>query len=310
LDLEGGLVFEEDGTTPYNVSGEQATLNTFIHDPFTVADALPSFDDGYTFENVSFTWKPVHGALAGHSLITAGCQPTVSIERAVQNARINADGIDAVFDVLDDAPDGELVPSIGKLPNVIGAQQCVQTALDEFRTNITIATAAKFQATMETCLNDLADQTTAVFCDAFIAAVSQFASTFSIDTDVQFTTRPIIITAVLRDAGGTNIATNVPEGCLDNILDKLVAQVTFGTAARFEYDQPNAQFTSELTSDTAGAGEVQIIFDGNVFSTLNQNLDFETASTITEDILPYTFVDAVEEEEPRRDVTDTAGSGT
>lgn len=306
--LQGGLVFEEDGTTPYQVSGEQATLNTFITESPTIGTDLPVFDDGYYFDNVSFVWKPNHPALASQNLITVGCIPEVGVETTVINAFIAAEGPDAVLDKLDDAPDGQLVPSIGILPNVVGAQECVQNALNEYRANITLATTAQFQATMETCLNDLADQTTAVYCGAFIAAVSLFQSTFSVDTDVQFTTREIIITAILRDAGGTNIASNIPDDCLDNILDKLSTEVTLGTATDFEYDSDNAQFTSILTSTVSGAGELRVLFENNVLSTLNSSEEYDVPSTITEDVINYTFVDAAAEPEVRRDETDTARS--
>ncbi|KKN72143.1 hypothetical protein LCGC14_0413550 [marine sediment metagenome] len=316
FNLEGGQVFEDDGETPFEVEGTvgsltvmtQASLNDFIFaEPTTVT---PSVDDGYRITDVEFVWKPNHPALAGHYLITVGCFPEVNLEKAALNAFITAEGTDAILDRLDDAPDGVLVPSIGILPNVIGAQQCVQTALDTLRTNITVETAAQFQATMETCLNDLKDQTTAVFCDAFISAVSQFKSTFSIDTDVQFTTRPIIIAVILRDAGGTNIATNIPEECLDGILDKLHVLATFGEAARFTYDRENIRFLSELTSNVSGGGELTIIFDGNIFSTFNESTDFDVPSSITEDMLTYTFVDAAAEPAKRRDVIDVAQDGS
>lgn len=310
FDLEGGKVYEEDGETQFLVDGEQATLNTFIHFDSLVSDSLPLLDDGYVFENVSFIWKPQHAALAMHDLITVGCMPEVGLEKAAINAVINAEGIESVLDKLENAPNGDLVPSTGILPNVLGAQECVQNALDEFRKNITLETTAQFQATMETCLNDLADQTTAVFCGAFIAAVSQFKSTFSLDTDAQFVTRPIIISVILRDAGGTNIAANIPEGCLDSILEKIKTEVTLGETSDFEYDSKNMKFTSILTSSSSGVGELRISFDNNIFSTLNATTEFDIPSTITEDVLNYTFIDAVDMPAVRRDETDVASSGT
>lgn len=318
FNLEGGLVFEDDGETPFEVETlagsltvmSQANLNEFIFEDARVLAALPSSEDGYRIENVDFTWKPVHPALAGHNLISVGCFPEVSLEKSAFNLFVAAEGTDAILDRLQDAPDGDLVPSTGILPNVIGAQQCVQTALDELRTNITLETAADFQATMETCLNDLKDQTTAVFCDAFISAVSQFQSTFSIDTDAQFTTRPITISVILQDAGGTNIATSIPTECLDSILDKLKAEASFGEVSEFTYNSDDVNFTALLTSDISGAGVLTIQFDNQVFSTLNQSLEFETASSITEDTLIYNFIDAADQPQPRRDATDVAGDQT
>lgn len=318
FNLEGGKVFEDDGVTTFDVIKTvgsltvtaQANLNEFIFESPSVSSVLPTTEDGYRIENVDFTWKPVHPTLAGHNLITVGCFPEVSLEKAAFNLFVAAEGTDAILDRLQDAPDGVLVPSTGILPNVIGAQQCVQTALDELRTNITLETAAAFQATMEVCLNDLADQTKAVFCDAFISAVSQFKSTFSIDTNAQFTTRPITISVILRDAGGTNIATNIPIECLGDILDKLKAEASFGEVSDFTYNSTNINFTALLTSDISGSGVLTIQFDNQVFSTLNQSTDFDTASSITEDTLLYTFVDAADQPQPVRDDTDVAGDQT
>lgn len=310
FDLEGGLVFEDDGETPFNLAnGDQATLNDFIHEDDQTLIALPASDDGYIFNDVEFDWKPNHPALAGHSLITVGCIPEVNIEKAAQNAVILAEGIDPILNKLQNAPDGQLVPSTGILPNVLGAQQCVQDALDTFRKNITAETAAQFQATMETCLNDLKGQTLAVYCDALIQAVSQFKSTFEVDNDVQFTTRPIIITVTLRDAGGTVISNTIPAECVPDVLEKLKAEVTFGEVTDFTYDGYQ-DLTAVLTSPVPGSGELTVSFDGNVFSTLVPGADFETPSSIEENIVNYTFVDAVVAPDRRRDVTDVAKDGT
>ena len=306
FNIEGGLVYEEDGETPYNINGKQATLNTFITQTASTATDLPTSDDGYIIDNVSFDWKPNHAALAGYQLITAGCQPDVSLEKAALNAFLTAEGTESVLNKLPSAPAGELVASTGILPNVLGAQECVQDALDTYRKDITVASTATFQATVETCLNDLLKQTSTVFCNAFIAAVSAFKSTFSLDIDVQFTTRPITVTVLLKDAGGTNIATNIPDDCLSDILDKLEAELSFGKISEFSYDSTNLAFTAQITSSISGSGELRILFDNKVFSTFNQNLDFDKSSNITEDVLKYTFVDAALEPVPRRDVTDTA----
>jgi hypothetical protein len=307
FNLEGGLVYEADGETPFEVAGQQASLNSFIHDPASTADDYPLTDDGYTIQNIEFVWKPQHPALAGFDLITVGCIPEVGLEKLTTNAFIAAEGIEAVIDRLEDTPDGELVPSAGVFPNVLGTQQCAQQAIDDLRPNISIPTVAEFQQTIVTCLTDLRDQTLFAYCGAFIKAVSQFQSSFSIDPSSQFVTRAIDVSVILRDAGGTNIMNNIPEECLDDIFDLLQAEATFGTVGPFSYDAENLQFTAELTSTEGGAGELTIIFDSKVFSDLNQSGDFDVPSSITETVLDYTFVDAVEQPVPRRDVTDTAG---
>ena len=187
LNLEGGLVFEDDGTTPYMVDGVQATLNTFIHNDNTLGTALPSVEDGIVFDSVEFTMKPVLGVLMGAQLVTAGCLPEVRIEKSLMNSVIIAEDVRAVIDKLQPTPAGKKVSSIGILPNVTGAQQCVLDSLTVFRNNVTIETAALFQADVEICLGDLRDQTLATICGAVLAAVSQFKSKATLNTDVEFT---------------------------------------------------------------------------------------------------------------------------
>lgn len=316
FNLEGGKVFEDDGETVFNVKrlvgslivDAQATLNEFISYTPTSSQTLPAADDSYRITNVEFTWKPNHPALASHNLITVGCFPSVHLEKLTQNLRIAAEGTESVLDKLANAPDGDLVPSTGVLPNVAGTQECVQNALNKFKSNITLETTAEFQATMESCLNDLKYQTITVFCGAFIAAVSQFQSTFSLDTDIQFTTRAITISTILRDAGGTNIATNIPDECLDNIVDSLEAEVTLGTATKFVYDKENVKFNSILTSSEPGDGEVRVLFKNQVLSTLTPSTNFNVPSSIDEDVINYTFVDGVDEAAVRRDESDVAKS--
>lgn len=316
FNLEGGLVFEDDGETPFMVQGmagslvvqTQASLNDFIYEDPQTSTALPTYEDGYRISDVEFTWKPIHPSLAGHNLISVGCFPGLSIEKAVQNNFIFAEGAGA--SIL------ERLPAIGDLgDDVTSAVQCVQDSVAKFRTQVNTDTAAVLQAELETCLNDLAATVTDVYCETLTEGVSQFQTTFSIDTDVQFTTREITITVLLRDAGGTVISNNIPEDCLsgageNDISDKLKAEVTLGEASDFEYDRDNGTFISKLTSSSSGQGELQVLFDGQVISELITGTDFDTPSSIEEVTLDYTFVDATTDKAVERDVTDTARDGS
>lgn len=289
LSIAGGKVFEDDGITPFLVSGTQATLNTFIHQSDTLGVLLPIVDDGYTVSNIEMTWFPNHPILANYNLITIGCIPEVSIEKAVQNAVIHAEGI---------------APKISVLPDVLGVQECVQNALNTFRTNVNKDSAAEFQASAELCLNNLLNQTTSIYCEAFIAGVSQFKSTVTLDTDAQFTTRPINITVVLKDAAGTNISTGVPQGCLASILDSLKTQTTFGEISNFVYDGIG-QFNAKITSKESGAGTLKVLFQNKIFSLVVKGAGSEPSS-IVENTVAYTFIDAVTQPQVRRDESDIA----
>lgn len=299
FNLEGGLVFEADGTTPFNIDSTQATLDTFISIPTSTAVDVPVVDDSFTFLGVQFVWKPVHPTLAGADLITVGCMPEVSLEKAAINAFINAEGFDAVINRIPDLAD--------YADDLLAAQQCAQDAIDTYRLDINNESTAVFQSEISTCINDLITKTTDLYCDAFIDGVSIFNSVFTIDFAVQFITRAIIVSVVLKDSGDSNIMSNIPEDCVDDILDKLSAEVTFGDIGDFTYDRTNAVFLANLTSTSSGTGVLKILFDGEVFSTLIEGADFETPSSIVEDSLAYEFVDADSQPAVRRDAVDVSG---
>lgn len=293
LTLEGGKVYEDDGKTPYMVNGKQATLNTFIHQNSTTSSSLPGSEDGYVISDIELIWYPNHPILANYNLITIGCIPDISIEKAVQNAKINAEGIAPIL-------------SRVTLPDVSGAQKCVQDALDAFRKNLNKDTAAEFQATVTACLNGLIDQATSSYCQTFVEGVSQFQSTIAVDTDAQFTTRPIEVSVVLKDAGGTNISQNIPEGCLPTVLENLKASVTLGEVSDFTYDS-SGLFKATITSKTTGAGKLTAQFNNKLFSTLVQGSATQPSSIIENEV-SYTFIETVAQPEVRRDETDVAGN--
>jgi len=318
FNLEGGKVFEDDGETPFEVEAivgsltvtTQANLNEFIFiDPIT-SPVLPVVDDGYTITEVEFTWKPNHPALAGHRLITAGCVPEVNLEKAAFNtvllAELGADAGDVdVGSVLSRVPD---VANLAD--NVIAAQQCVLDAVAKYRTSISVETSATFQAEVESCMNNLTQQVTDVYCAAFLDYVSVFNSTFSLDTNLQFTSRAITVSIVLRDASGTEIAGNIPEDCLDDIIDKLRVNATFGEVSDITYDRDNALFIAQITSEDSGTGTVTLTFDGETFSVLVESTVFDVPSSIVETVVAYEFVDAASQPGVRRDATDTSGDSS
>lgn len=307
ISLEGGLVYEDDGYTEViGTDGYQASLNTFIHiDDLSISDPADlGSDDGVTFNNVEFTFKPGYATLAGHTLITVGCMPSPRIEKAVVNAVLQAEDARAVIDKLGPAPDGVKVPSTGVLPNVNGTLDCLTTALAAFRKNISIETAALFQAEVETCLGDLKDQTLAVYCNAIVAAVSQFKSEASVEPDVQFISRNINTHVVLKDASGTNICTSMPDTCVPLIESLIKANVTFGSITGFKYDGSSA-FDATLTSSSAGSGTMTIQFNEKIFSTIVPPAN-GNGSSIEETIISYTFVDAPAEPVVRHDEGDVA----
>jgi len=304
FDLEGGLVFEEDQETPVQLNGTQLTLNEFIHEPDVIAIDLPTSDDGYVISDINFVWKPIHPTLAGFNLITVGCFPEVTIEKAVQNSIILAEGIEPIID---------RVPDLSTLTDdLLSTLECSQAAINKFRSGINLETVEVFRTEVIDCLTDLQVKVNTIFCDSFSEAVSIFKSTFSIDTDIQFTTRPITTTVILRDAGGTNIGGNLPDECLEELLGdgynaKLVGSVTFGEITSFEYNKADLSFTAVITSDAPGSGELTVSYEGQDFNTLVAGVDFDNPSSIEQQISAYEFIADIDEEAVRRGPEDVSG---
>lgn len=301
LNLEGGKIYEDDGTTPYIVNTQHASLNKFLHIDKESSISLPASDDGYVISDVEFNLKPNHEALVFHNLITVGCFPGLSVERAVQNAVISSEGLESVGDKLDLA---NLLPN-GGFPDILGTQACVLNALAELRKDVSEANIAKFQASAETCLGNLADDVTKMYTQAVIVSTSVFKSTISLDTDLQFTTRSIEVSISLRDPNGTIISGSIPDNSITDILDKISASVTLGDITDFIYDG-SSSFIAYITSSKSGDGYLSAFFDGKVFNTVTIGTDLDTPSVIAENLIPYTFVDDVSQGAVRRDQTDIA----
>lgn len=297
LDIEGGKVVDSDGYA-YMVDGYQATINTFIHKKSVISEDIPSSDDSVIFDNITFTWKPNAPAIAGYGLIPFSCIPQVALPKAVVNAAFSAENPAPVVAKLPP------VSPAGFLPDVLGAQQCVSDALAAFRKDVSATGAATFQAAMQLCMGTLQAQATQTVCNCILAGSSQFKSSVAIDTDVQFTTRAITVTVVLKDASGTTLSNNIPADC--HIAGELTGEVTLGKITPFTYDG-SASFTAEITSDTTGTGDLTVLFNGRVIS---QVVNSGTVNAAIEELqTPYQFIAAVVTPPVRRDATDVGNQG-
>lgn len=295
LNIEGGLVFEADGETKVMIGENQATLNTLIYQESLSAGAasdLPSSEDGLVFDNISFVWKPNAPTLAGYNLITVGCIPEVSVEKAVQNAIIFAEGIAPVLEKMKDT---------GVAPDVEGAQACISNAVEELRKDISEESIALFSANSMACMDNLKKETIAILNNALRVGVSQFKSEFSIDTDLQFIRKDITASVILKDPSGTSIASSLPEDVALETAKRISANVTLGKISNFTYN--GEIFTAKISSEQSGEGELSVTYDGKVLSKLISG-DAATNSSIQENILKYTFVGATTEPAVRRDNTD------
>ena len=290
--LEGGLVYEEDGTTPFNISGTQATVNTFFHsDP---GIGVPASDDGYYFFNASWTLNISHPVLVGENIITLGCDPSFQTEASLLNATLLPLTIDLT------------------LPDVGSTLNCLTDSMARIRANVSAENLAIEQAVMQACLNNLKDQTLAAYKSAIDQGSNQYNSTITLDTDIQFVSKPIRVSVVLNDTGNNTISANMPSSVQAEVAAKLVGLPTLGQMSAFVYDGYQA-FDSQLTSKAAGDGSLTVTFNGNVLSTIINRDDPDATTSIIPNVKTYTFVgipvSATEGGIPRRDETDVARDG-
>ena len=296
LRLIGGKVFEDDGTTSFNIDGVQASLDTFIHRDSVTSSQLPSFEDGYQFSDITWNMKINHAVLMKYQIITAGCIPEIQAESEIMDATIPTTASPIV--------------QIGALPDLDTALECLGSAISTFRQDMSIENAAIFQDSVVGCLEDLRDQSIEVFTKALISGVSIYKSDVEVNPEIQFVNRPIKLSVRLKDAGGNELGNTIPEASQGEVASLLDAQVTFGNVSGFTYDGYSL-FVADITSDTAGTGTAQVSFNGNFFSEVLNRENDDVPSEISIITLPYEFVgfdggQANPDPIVRRDETDTA----
>jgi len=319
--LVGGLGYEDDGTTlltGFASDGvtpieDQATLNNFFHKP-AVNSVNPSLsiNDGYTFLNMEYTFKPNMAPLLAANLVTLGCTPSIALNRTFINNVFTGDI----------ALKTQLLSNLVNSPNFTNpgaAQQCLATAVSTLRSNMTTQGVADFQATTTLCLQKLKDDTNAALGDLVGIGFDPCKSSFTADPTVQFTTKPILVSVLLNERNGLSLTTGLSEEVATNLAARITPHFTFGSVSNFTYDGYQA-FTADLTSDMPGTGSIMISFDNNILCT---NTLPETGDSA--DVLPvhtlqsidYQFIYAPagagttgdSDGKPRRDAGDQARSG-
>ncbi len=262
--LVGGLGYEDDGTTVLAGFGsdgvspisDQATLENFIHVQ-TSSSPFPSIHitDGYTFQQMEYTFKPNAPVLLQKNLISLGCVPAVALNR----------------DFINTAVAGDAAIKAQELANVVfpdpaAAQQCMTAAISALRSNLTTDGVAQFQSTTNLCLQKLQDDTSTALASVIGIGFDPCNSTFTLSPVVQFTSKPIIVTVSLNEKNGISLTNGLSESIASGLADKIKGHATFGDVGRFSYDGYQF-FTAELTSDKSGDGQMMVSFDNNTFCT-------------------------------------------
>ncbi len=293
--LTGGEVYEEDGSRYVLDDGSPATLTNFIHLPEQGGADQPS--DIRQFDDLEYRLRFNYEALASYGLITVGCSPDIRSETNVTNQIREAGAF-----------------ALGDLPDIAGAQECMQNALSDFRKDISVETTALFQATTEACLEDLRVQVISTYEKALDGAVTSgiqagSGSTIAVDPDLQFVGLPIAVTVTLLDANGVNVGLGIPDEVIPNVLSDLKLEPDLGAIGPVTYDGYTGAFTADLTSDVAGDGLIGGSYDGYVFAERINGDDPDATTEIVPLLIPFTFVDraqggAGDGRTPRRGIDD------
>lgn len=298
LSIAGGTAYEDDGKTIMKVAPTDTaagSLNTVITLADTVGPSPTLTNNPLTFTAMAYTFKINHVILIAKSLITISCHPDLAFNKNFINGTIGAQ--------LNNSGD-----ALGRitLPNVQDTQDCIINAINEFRSSVSVEGAQKLQDTVIGCLTDLQNQTNDVLGQVIDAGFNPYKSDFTLDPSIQFTTQPIVVSVSLNEAGGNNIANNLPAVVADPIAKKLAAVISLGQITPFSYDG-SSLFTAEITSKETGNGTIKVSYDGQFISVLDNPADTTQNPSITIKELPYTFVQSPAlEGAVRRDAGDVA----
>lgn len=296
LNITGGSAFEDDAITPIVINGAQGSLNTLLHMAAETDFLPPTLNptDGYLFTNVTYDFKIQHPVLLSKALITLGCVPSVTIDRTFVNTVF---GNNANFTILNN-----LV-----LPDVVGAQACLNTAVAGLQSSVSDQTLAAFQATTTACLSILRAQAVTAGISLINAGFDPYKSTFTLTPTTQFTTQSIDVSVSLLDTNGSSLVANVAADIATTIASNIEATITFGDISTFTYDGYGL-FNASITASVAGSGTIKIAYQNQTISTATLPANLTQSPTVTETVLDYSFIYSPNAGSTRTSVGDTEGS--
>lgn len=293
--------FLPDGITQNNLP---ATLETYIFNPAITSNTLPN--DAVVITDIKYTFKPNLEVLMSKDLITAGCDPDLSIDK-------NLIAIALFSDITEKAA---LLANLA-YPDPAATQACLATNINILINNMTEEGVAEFQTASMVCFTKLEDDTNNALKALMDIGFDQYKSNFTVTPSQQFTTKPIVVKVDLQEKGGQSIAQDLPVEVSSDMLAKLHSHITFGNVDQFVYDG-SRYFTANITSDVPGKGTLTMDYNNVMFSILTTPDDLNKPSTVTLQSVEYEFIyapsgsgttphavgDASEGIAPRRDLGD------
>jgi hypothetical protein len=273
LSLVGGIVFEDDGSTPVLIGGAIASLNSLVHFD-AIHGSVVTIAGGAKITNIEYTFKINHEVLLEHTMITLGCVPSVALDRGLINGGFGHGG------------------SISQIefPDPEATRVCLTAALDSIRSDISLAKLADFQSFTTSCLNGLKIQSLTALQGLIGVGFNANTSKFMVSPSIQFTTFPVKVAVTLNDVNGINLCTKLPAETVAAIQDKISAVINFGEISGFVYNTTDFTFEAYITSKKEGGGKIKIMYDNSFIrtTTVPANLNVPATTVISE--LTYQFV--------------------
>jgi hypothetical protein len=308
--LTGGSGFEDDDTTPLQAYGSNgttpisgtATLNNFFHQPATFSNTYlpPNINDGYTFQNVDYTFTPNIAPLIKAGLVTLGCAPSVAFSKDFIN-NVFASDVGIQTAELNNLING------GGFPDPNAAEACMLAAIAALRSNMTNEGVAQFQATCNICLGNLQTATNNSLNNLIGIGIDPCSSSFTVTPAVQFTSEPIIVSVNINERNGLPITNGLPAEVANNLAARLSAHLTVGEISPFSYDGYQL-FVAKITSPVTGSGQISISFDNNVFCTNTFSATEPAVHTLQAQNYQFIYT-PTEQNVVRRDLGDVARDG-
>jgi len=298
MKIAGGRGYEDDGTT--TLKGYSSTDPTVLATPPAFAalenfifllpinsnapdpNAILASAPGIIYTDVEYTFKPNIPILFSKDLVTAGCSPDLSFDKAFINNVFGANtGLKlAELQALINGPN---------FPDPKKAEECMSVALSGLAANMTPEGAAIFQVVSLACLQKLEDDTNDALKKLLALAFDQNQSLFTIDPAIQFTTQAIKVTVDLRESNGNSYSINLPADLAADMAIKIVPTATLGDVSPFIYDGYQF-FFADLTSTVAGTGKLTMQFDNKQFNIVTIPQDLNQPPTVEPRTLDYQFV--------------------
>lgn len=304
LSIAGGLAYEDDGTTKFMLNDKHASIDEIIvninNDPiFQPISSAASLN----YDDVTYSLNINHGALClKYQLITIGCIPSVALDKEIANLPFKNPGfkVREVEDIINN-----------NFPDFDRVITEIDVAFTALRSNVSEEGVDTFKSAIEASLNKLKEDAQLSIEKLIKISSDMYKSDFYIDTDIQFTTKPIKLTVDLIDSNGQSLCSNLPSEIGDNISKEISGLISFGQISNFQYDG-SRYFHADITSSESGSGDVKVSVNNQILSSLNIPANIDSEMLLSPKSLNYQFVFSapVPADSIRRDLEDVSDTST